>query len=187
MPSCRRRSQALDGGALRCERAKADRRVTECRGTVTDPELGGTVDLWVSAIDSVAGIITLSSRSAPASSTAGARTIERRYGRVGATRAGRAVDDAVGAARPDAAAHLAIERGEKVASVSLVDGRVLDAWDGRDNGSSAPASEPDQKASLRILQHVVAHDIDRRFPAAPKQSPHPGADRRATADLFPFP
>ena len=47
---------------LKCDRAKADRHVTECRAVLTDPELGGPVDLWISAIDSVAGVITISMR-----------------------------------------------------------------------------------------------------------------------------
>ena len=53
---------AARGGRLRCDRAKADPQVSECRGTVTDSELGGPINLWVSAIDSAAGVITLSAR-----------------------------------------------------------------------------------------------------------------------------
>ena len=122
------------GTRLRCDRAKADRHVTECRALLTDPELGGSVSLWVSAIDSVAGVITLSSGVSADQLDRWRQLIERRYGRVGArvqgsqwmmlwVRQGRMLR-----------LTWRIERGGKVASVSLVDGRVLDAW-GRSRGT----------------------------------------------------
>ena len=123
--------QALDGGRLRCERAKADRRVSECRAAVTDVELGERVNLWVSAIDSVASVITLSSPVSAGQLDRWRQTIERRYGRVDATVQGS--QWMMQWVRQGRMLRLTwrIERGEKVASVSLVDGRVLDAW-GRD-------------------------------------------------------
>jgi hypothetical protein len=128
--------QALDGGRLRCERAKADRRVSECRATVTDVELGERVRLWVSAIDSVASVITLSSTVSAGQLDHWRRTIERRYGRVDATVQGS--QWMMQWVRQGRMLRLTwrIERGEKVASVSLVDGRVLDAW-GRDRRQPA--------------------------------------------------
>src|SRR3954451_9107790 len=47
-------------GQLRCDQAKTDHRVRECRGTL--PDSAGVVGLaiWVSASDSTAGVITLS-------------------------------------------------------------------------------------------------------------------------------
>lgn len=128
--------QALDGGRLRCKRAKADRRVSECRATVTDVELGERVSLWVSAIDSVATVITLSSTVSAGQLDHWRRTIERRYGRVDATVQGS--QWMMQWVRQGRMLRLTwrIERGEKVASVSLVDGRVLDAW-GRDRRQPA--------------------------------------------------
>ena len=128
--------QALDGGRLRCERAKADRRVSECRAAVTDVELGERVSLWVSAIDSVASVITLSSTVSAGQLDHWRRTIERRYGRVDATVQGS--QWMMQWVRQGRMLRLTwrIERGEKVASVSLVDGRVLDAW-GRDRRQPA--------------------------------------------------
>lgn len=128
--------QALDGGRLRCERAKADRRVSECRATVTDVELGERVSLWVSAIDSVASVITLSSTVSAGQLDHWRRTIERRYGRVDATVQGS--QWMMQWVRQGRMLRLTwrIERGEKVASVSLVDGRILDAW-GRDRRQPA--------------------------------------------------
>jgi hypothetical protein len=120
----------VDGGKLRCDPAKADRRVSECRGTLSDPGLGGPVNLWISAIDSVASVITLSGPVGADQLDRWRRTLEERYGRVDAkvqgsqwmmqwVRRGRMVR-----------LTWRVERGEKTASVSLVDGRVLDAWHG---------------------------------------------------------
>jgi hypothetical protein len=122
--------QSLDGGRLRCDRAKADRRVSECRAVVNDPELGGAVNLWVSAVDSVASVITLSSGVGADQLDRWRQTIERRYGRVDATVQGS--QWMMQWVRRGRMLRLTwrIERGEKVASVSLIDGRVLDAWGG---------------------------------------------------------
>lgn len=128
--------QALGGGRLHCDRAKKDRRVTECRASIADTELGERVSLWVSAIDSVAGVITLSSTVAADQLDRWREAIERRYGRVDATVQGS--QWMMQWVRQGRMLRLTwrIERGEKVASVSLVDGRVLDAW-GRDRNQPA--------------------------------------------------
>jgi hypothetical protein len=127
----------LDGGRLHCDRAKRDRRVSECRGTVRDSAMGGAVKVWVSAIDSVAGVITLSAGVDGETLERWRQRIESRYGRVGAkaqgsqwmmqwVRRGRML-------RLTWRTH----RGERTASVSLVDGRVLDAW-GRKRAAASP-------------------------------------------------
>jgi hypothetical protein len=120
----------VDGGRLRCDRAKADRRVTECRGMLPDPELGGPVELWVSAIDSVASVITLSAGVDADRLDRWRQTIERRYGRVGAQVQGS--QWMMQWVRQGRMLRLTwrIDGGEKIASVSLVDGRVLDQWRG---------------------------------------------------------
>jgi hypothetical protein len=122
--------QRVDGGRLRCDRAKTDRRVTECRGVLPDPELGGPVDLWVSAIDSVASVITLSAGVDADQLDRWRETIEHRYGRVGAQVQGS--QWMMQWVRQGRMLRLTwrIEGGEKTASVSLVDGRVLDQWRG---------------------------------------------------------
>jgi hypothetical protein len=74
----------LDGGRLHCDRALRDRRVSECRGTVRDSALGGAVRIWISAIDSVAGVITLSASVDNATLDHWRTRIESRYGRVDA-------------------------------------------------------------------------------------------------------
>jgi len=118
----------VGGGRLRCDRAKADRRVSECRATITDEALGKRVSLWVSAVDSVASVITLSSTVAANQLDRWRRSIERRYGVVDATAQGS--QWMMQWVRQGRMLRLTwrVERGEKVASVSLVDGRVLDAW-----------------------------------------------------------
>lgn len=118
----------LDGGRLRCDRAKRDRRVSECRGTVTDSAMGGAVKVWVSAIDSVAGVITLSAGVDRETLDRWRRRIEARYGVAGATAQGS--QRMMQWVRRGRMLRLTwrIDRGRRTASVSLVDGRVLDGW-----------------------------------------------------------
>jgi hypothetical protein len=120
--------RGLGATRLHCDRAKADRQVTECRAVLTDPEFGGTVNLWVSAMDSAAGIITLSGPVTAAQLDRWRAIIERRYGRVDAQVQG--TQRMMQWVRRGRMLRLTwrIDRGEQVASVSLVDGRVLDAW-----------------------------------------------------------
>lgn len=120
--------RSLDGGRLRCDRARADRRVTECRAVVKDSGLGGAVNLWVSAVDSVASVITISSGVSADRLDRWRQAIERRYGRVDAKVQGS--QWMMQWVRRGRMLRLTwrVERGEKVASVSLVDGRVLDGW-----------------------------------------------------------
>ena len=127
----------LDGGRLRCDRAKRDRRVSECRGTVRDSAMGGAVKVWVSAIDSVAGIITLSARVNGETLDRWRQRIESRYGRVGAKAQGS--QWMMQWVRRGRMLRLTwrTDRGERTASVSLVDGRVLDAW-GQRRGAASP-------------------------------------------------
>src|SRR4051794_39213891 len=50
---------------LRCKGSRVDHRVTECRALLRQPDAGAAVDVWISAIDSAAGVITLSGRMSP--------------------------------------------------------------------------------------------------------------------------
>jgi hypothetical protein len=118
----------LDGGRLRCDRAKRDRRVSECRGVVRDSAIGGAVKVWVSAIDSVAGVITLSAPMGGETLDRWRRRIESRYGHVRAKAQG--AQWMMQWVRRGRMLRLTwrTDRGERTASVSLVDGRVLDDW-----------------------------------------------------------
>ena len=124
------------GGRLRCDRAKKDPKVSECRATVSDSATG-SINVWVSAMDSAAGVITLS--AAVDSGTLGGwrHDLQRRYGRVTVKRqGGQSMQQWVRRGRM-LRLTWRTERGELIASVSLVDGRVLDAWGrGRSTESS---------------------------------------------------
>ena len=122
------RLQRIDGSRLRCDHAKADSHVAECRATVGDPDLGGPVNLWMSAIDSVSGVMTLSADVSPDQLDSWRAELEKSYGRVGAqvqgnqwmmqwVRRGRMIR-----------LTWRMEKGNRTASVSLIDGHVLDAW-----------------------------------------------------------
>lgn len=115
-------------GALRCKHAKADRHVMECRAAFHDPELGGPLKLWVSAIDSVAGVITISSDVTTGQLDRWRESIEQRYGKVDARVQG--TQRMMQWVRHGRMLRLTwrIENGQHTASVSLVDGPVLDAW-----------------------------------------------------------
>jgi hypothetical protein len=128
--------QQLDGGRLRCERARVDQRVTECRGLLTAPELGGPIELWVSAVDSVASVLTLSGEVAGDQLDAWRRHLETSYGKVGAKVQG--PQWMMQWVRQSRMIRLTwrVDASGKVASVSLVDGRVLDAW-GRERARRA--------------------------------------------------
>lgn len=127
------------GGRLRCDRARTDRRVSECRGLAQLAELGGPVDVWVSAVDSIASVIVLSGEGAGGVVDRWRRSIERRYGSVGAKVQG--PQWMMQWVRQGRMLRLTwrTDRDGRPVSVSLVDGRVLDAW-GRDR--VRPARKP---------------------------------------------
>jgi hypothetical protein len=118
----------MGGGPLRCRRSRVDGRVMECRGGLREPELGGVVELWVSAIDSAAGVITLSGMVAPDQLERWRQALQDRYGLVGPRVQG--TQRMLQWVRRGRMLRLTwrLEGSGKVASVSLVDGRVLDDW-----------------------------------------------------------
>ena len=124
------------GGRLRCKPAKRDPRVSECRGTVRDSTVG-RVTVWVSAMDSLAGIITLAAAVDSTGLGHWRRDLERRYGKVTARAQGN--QSMLQWVRRGRMLRLTwrTDRGELAASVSLVDGRVLDAW-GRGRAAASP-------------------------------------------------
>jgi hypothetical protein len=129
--------RGIGGSRMRCRQSRVDRRVSECRAVLKDRESGGLVELWVSAMDSLAGVITLSGVVAPRQLERWRETLEGSYGRVGARIQG--TQSMLQWVRRGRMIRLTwrLERGVKVASVSLVDGHVLDGW-GR-SGSAASA------------------------------------------------
>ena len=131
----------MGGGPLRCRQSKVDRRVMECRAALRDPELGGVVQLWVSAIDSAAGVITLSGIVAPDQLNRWRQALQERYGPVGPKVQG--TQWMLQWVRRGRMLRLTwrLEGSGKIVSVSLVDGRVLDDW-GRARPSPAARPSP---------------------------------------------
>lgn len=125
------------GGQLRCELAVRDPRVSECRGTATDSALGGTVSVWISAIDSAAAVVALSAAVNAERLDRWRHMLEARYGRVPVKAQGS--QRMMQWVRRGRMLRLTwrLEGGERTASVSLVDGRVLDAW-----GAQRAATSP---------------------------------------------
>lgn len=124
------------GSALGCDRARRDPRVSECRAALED-SAAGRVEVWVSAMDSAAGVITLSASLDSTTLGTWRRELEQRYGRVGVKRQGG--QSMMQWVRRGRMLRLTwrTERGELAASVSLVDGRVLDAW-GTERAKASP-------------------------------------------------
>jgi hypothetical protein len=95
---------------------------------VKDSALGGVVEVWASAIDSVAGVVTLSAGVDEGRLDTWRRAIESRYGRVKVQTQGS--QRMMQWVRRGRMLRLTwrTDRGKRTASVSLVDGRVLDQW-----------------------------------------------------------
>jgi hypothetical protein len=124
------------GQPLRCRRSRIDPRVLECRATLQ--EMGSIVEVWVSAIDSAAGVITLSTTVAADQLDRLRQDLQDRYGRVGQKVQGtQRMSQWVRRGRMLRLTWRLEKRG-RVASVSLVDGLVLDGW-ARARGSSPTA------------------------------------------------
>lgn len=134
------------GGKLRCRRSKIDPRVNECRAVLDVERFGGAAELWVSAMDSVAGVITLSGVLAPEELAVWREHLVTRYGKVGPRVQG--TQSMLQWVRRGRMIRLTwrVERGEKVVSVSLVDGRVLDAWS-RSSVTTGTLSQPAARES----------------------------------------
>ena len=115
-------------GTLRCDQAKTDSRVRECRGMLPDAANQPGVALWVSAIDSAAGVIALSAPVSQATLRAWRDQLTRHYGTVETATQGR--QKMMQWVRRGRMLRLTWrpEGDGTTASVSLVDGLVLDRW-----------------------------------------------------------
>ena len=133
---------SLKGGRLRCKLSKVDSSVSECRAALTSAELG-KVDLWVSAIDSLAGVMTLSGPVDFDRLELWREGLLQRYGRVNARVQG--TQSMLQWVRRGRMLRLTwrLEAGRPTASVSLVDGHVLDDW-GRARSRPCPERDPAQ-------------------------------------------
>ncbi len=77
--------ESLGGKGLHCLRSKRDRSVSDCRATVVDPASRRVVDLWLSAIDSSAGVMMISSPLTGVELDSWRSGLESAFGNVGPT------------------------------------------------------------------------------------------------------
>jgi len=126
----------LLGTGLSCQRSKADPRLQDCRATVSDPVANTPVSIWLAAIDSVTGVLTISATLPTADFLRWRDEIEATHGPRAAT-----VQGTQGMAQWIAGAQMLrltwrARTGRVETSVSIVDGPVLDGWN---LGDHAPA------------------------------------------------
>jgi len=122
------RVRALGGNPPRCVRSTRDRAVSECRGSFRQPGSAAPVELWLSAIDSLAGIITFKHTGSSERLNQWRNDLEHRYGIVPTQVQGsQRMKQWVRRGRMIRLTWRRETEGTSV-SVSLVDGRVLDGW-----------------------------------------------------------
>lgn len=127
------RLRALNGTSLRCLRSSRDHSVQECRASFSQPGVEGTVEIWLSAIDSLSGILTLKYSGTSATLNRWRDDLELRYGNVPTEVQGtQRMKQWVRRGRMIRLTWRREVDGTSV-SVSLVDGRVLDGWGARKN------------------------------------------------------
>ena len=123
--------RALGGARLRCVRSIRDRAVEECRGSYREAGSSAPVEIWLSAIDSLAGIITFKHSGSGARLNRWRLDLEQRYGPVPTqVQGGQRMKQWVRRGRMIRLTWRREAEGTAV-SVSLVDGRVLDGWGAR--------------------------------------------------------
>ncbi len=118
----------LLGKGLSCQRSTADPRLQECRATAVDPVTSTPVAVWLAAIDSLTGVVTVSATLPTADFLRWRDEIEGTYGPQPAT-----VQGAQGMAQWILGTQMLrltwrSGAGRIETSVSLVDGPVLDGW-----------------------------------------------------------
>lgn len=144
------RVDSLEGRPLACMSSRVDPHVSECRTTLHDPEVGGTVEVWLSAVDSVAGVLTLAGAVTADQLDAWRGRLERRYGQTDARVQGTQWMMQWVRQRRMLRLTWRSQQGARAASVSLVDGRVLDAWRPmRSAGAERPARRQPAKRTRK--------------------------------------
>jgi hypothetical protein len=148
--------QALGGTGLRCDRSKRDRSVAECRATLFDPVWSRPVSLWLSSMDSASGILTLSGPVTGEQLDGWKTELESAFGGVGARVQG--PQWMLQWVRQGRMMRLTwrVDNNAKVASVSLVDGFVLDDWGRRrDSEPPPPVSKPARDTAKKSAPPVA--------------------------------
>lgn len=124
----RERATQQGRGTLGCRAGVADQRLLECRGGLPELDSGRSVDIWVSVINGRAAITLLSARLTEARLARWRELLEGRYGPTRERRQGPA--RMLQWVRNGRMLRLTWRpRGRDFeASVSMVDGPLLDAW-----------------------------------------------------------
>ena len=127
----------LSGTALACERSTVDREVMDCRATFPDPVTSDPVTLWLSARDSLVAILTISGPVSPVQFQAWRSSLVSAYGETAVVEQGS--QSMLQWIRHRQMLRLTWRRftDSTAASVSLVDGPLLDGW-GRPGDGPAP-------------------------------------------------
>lgn len=115
------------GGRLACDRSRSDPTVRECRAQLHD-SAGRRMDLWLSAVDSGASVMTIAARLGAAALAEWQRELLTRHGSARETVQGS--QHTLQWIRANTMLRLTWrpEADGTAASVSLVDGARLDAW-----------------------------------------------------------
>jgi hypothetical protein len=118
----------LLGSGLSCQRSQADPRLQDCRATITDPVSSAPVSVWLAAIDSLTGVVTVSATLDRADFERWREALESVYGPQPAT-----AQDTQGMVQWIHGTQMLrltwrYAPGRIETSVSVVDGPVLDGW-----------------------------------------------------------
>jgi len=118
----------LLGPGLACRQAQADRRLQDCRAVIADPTTGKPLSVWLAAIDSAVGVLTVSGHLSSAELAAWRLELESAYGARPTTVQG--TQRMLQWVRGSQMLRLTwrVSGGQVEASVSVVDGPVLDGW-----------------------------------------------------------
>lgn len=124
-------AHAAGADSLECQASQADPHLSECRASLSTADADRTVDLWFSAVDDTATVLTLSARLTSARLDRWREFLSARYGAPPPrTRGPMTMLQWISDRRMLRLTWRAHGRGFD-ASVSMVDGRVLDAWGNR--------------------------------------------------------
>lgn len=121
------RADSLDGD-LDCQRSRTDSHLRECRGTAIDPLSGSQVQLWLSSADSMTSVLTISGTVDGDQLDQWRSDLVSHFGAVGARVQG--PQWMMQWVRRGRMLRLTwrVDGNTKRASVSLIDGAVLDQW-----------------------------------------------------------
>ena len=122
------RVKELSDTPLACERSTVDPRVMDCRANFPDPITLDPVELWLSALDSLVSVLTISGPVSPVQFSGWKSSLVSAYGETTVVKQGS--QSMVQWIRHRQMLRLTWReyRDSTAASVSLIDGPLLDGW-----------------------------------------------------------